>query len=170
MKAMVFGDTHDDTDYLRDALILFEKEKYDRLYLTGDLGRLSVRMLNPYAEKIVAVEGNNDPYYDVEKVSKFPLPVINYTMLNGMFVCLTHGHLYSRYDIPVNYDILILGHTHRGMVERFAGKWILNPGSLSCPRDGYHSYLTIDERKIQLRSIKTGKVLKEVFLGKENEG
>lgn len=164
---MVLGDTHDDTEYLRDALVLFEEEGYDRLFLTGDLGRLSARMLNPYAEKIVAVEGNNDPYYAVAEVCRFPLPAINYTMLNGNFVCLTHGHLYSRFDIPVDYDILILGHTHRGMIERFAGRWVLNPGSLSCPRDGYHSYLRIDEKEISLRSVKTGKILRQVSLGKE---
>lgn len=162
MKAMALGDTHDDTDYLREALIVFEREKFDRLYLTGDIGRFSAHMLNPYTEKIVACEGNNDPYYAVEEVARFEMPLINYTSLNGKLIAITHGHQYDRFDIPLDYDILILGHTHRGAIERFAGKWVVNPGSISCPRDGYHSYLVLDEKGIALKSIKTGAVLRAV--------
>lgn len=164
MKAMALGDTHGDTIYLRMALDIFEKEKFDRLYLTGDLLPDSARLLDSFADKIVAVSGNCDAYFQTERYVHFPMPTINYTGFNGKTVVLTHGHFYDAYSVPVDYDILILGHSHVGRLENYAGKLVLNPGSLAQPRDGERSFLKLTEKTIGLYSIETGGLLRKVDL------
>ena len=164
MKAMVLGDTHGDTTYLREALTVFEKEKCDRLYLTGDLLPESVRMLGYLSEKIVAVQGNCDRYYQTEEYAKFPMPTINYSGFNGKTLVLTHGHLYDPYTIPVRYDILLLGHSHVARMDCLGGRWILNPGSLAQPRDGNHSYLILTPESFCLYAIDMGKLIRKIDL------
>lgn len=164
MKAMVLGDTHGDTSYLREALMVFEREKMDKLFLTGDLLPDSVRLLNAYSDKIVAVSGNCDAFYQTEKYADFPMPLVNYSGFSGKTVAITHGHLYDAYSIPVRFDILLLGHSHRSLIQRYADHWILNPGSLAQPRDGNHSYLVLTDKEIKLYSVVDGSLIRKVDL------
>lgn len=162
MKAMVLGDTHGDVSYLRQALAIFEKERLDRLYLTGDLLPESVRMLDFLSGKIVAVSGNCDNYYQTEEYANFPMPLVNYTGFNGKTVAITHGHLYDAYSIPIDYDILILGHSHVSSIASYRDRLILNPGSLAQPRDGIHSYMIMDEKSVRLYDIVKGRLVRTV--------
>ncbi len=162
MKAMVLGDTHGDVTYLGKALEIFEEEKIDRLYLTGDLLPQSAKMLDFLSAKIVAVSGNCDSYYQTEQSVHFPMPLINYTGFNGKTVAITHGHFYDAYSIPIDYDILILGHSHVSTIRRLGSRLVLNPGSLAQPRDGIHSYMILDEKAIRLFDIVNGSLIQKV--------
>ena len=81
------------------------------------------------------VQGNNDFLSSVPKEKEF--------QVGGYKVWLTHGH---NYYVSMNYetikheardrgvDIVMCGHTHKPIVDRSHDLTLINPGSLSYPR------------------------------------
>lgn len=124
-----------------------------------------IAMLNPLASSIIAVRGNCEAEVD-QMVLDFPC-MADYTTIfdpaaaltadgsarekTGCELFLTHGHVYgagfhnSVDKLPELADgsILLYGHTHKKVSEpapTHAGIWAFNPGSVSIPKDGTHSY------------------------------
>ena len=124
-----------------------------------------IAMLNPLASSIIAVRGNCEAEVD-QMVLDFPC-MADYTTIfdpaaalaadgsarekTGCELFLTHGHVYgagfhnSIDKLPELADgsILLYGHTHKKVSEpapTHAGVWAFNPGSVSIPKDGTHSY------------------------------
>ncbi len=156
---MVISDTHNDTEYTELALEVFAKDKYDRLFVLGDIGIDTLSLLNPLHEKILAVKGNCDGY-ELDDFARFPLPYLNYAYAFDKFIVLTHGNYYNEFNYDQKYDILLEGHSHiSGLVQRKDGRIIANPGSLSLPRDYNHSFLSIDEQGLKAIDVKTGEIV-----------
>ena len=124
-----------------------------------------IAMLNPLAPSIIAVRGNCEAEVD-QMVLDFPC-MADYTTIfdpaaalaadgsarekTGCELFLTHGHVYgagfhnSVDKLPelVDGSILLYGHTHKKVSEpapAHEGVWAFNPGSVSIPKDGTHSY------------------------------
>ena len=124
-----------------------------------------IAMLNPLAPSIIAVRGNCEAEVD-QMVLDFPC-MADYTTIfdpacalaadgsarekTGCELFLTHGHVYgagfhnSVDKLPELADgsILLYGHTHKKVSEpapAHEGIWAFNPGSVSIPKDGTHSY------------------------------
>lgn len=124
-----------------------------------------IAMLNPLASSIIAVRGNCEAEVD-QMVLDFPC-MADYTTIfdpaaalaadgsarekTGCELFLTHGHVYgagfhnSVDKLPELADgsILLYGHTHKKVSEpapAHEGIWAFNPGSVSIPKDGTHSY------------------------------
>lgn len=154
MKILVVSDLHNDIEYTNAIIDLFNKEKFDKLYLLGDLLSDSIKLLNKLKDKIVAVKGNCDYYDDYD--SEFNMPYINFDyQFNRLFV-LTHGHYYSEYNYDKEYDVMLVGHTHISKIyQNVNGQIVANPGSISNPRDGIHSYMVIDENGIKVIDFKS---------------
>ena len=84
---------------------------------------------------VEVVAGNNDFYTN--------LPRERELMIGKYRVLLTHGHYYyvngglthiKRAIDERNLDIVMFGHTHRPVLEQYGDAIILNPGSVSYPR------------------------------------
>lgn len=156
---MAISDTHDDTIYTRDAIDIFEKEGFDKLYLLGDIGLDSLSIINEVYDRVKAVQGNCDSYEEADQ-ALFQLPYLNFDYEFGKLIVLSHGNFYSPYNYDEKYDIFITGHTHMSMISRMKdGKIWANPGSLGSPRDGYHSYLEMDEKGMRIRDVISHAVL-----------
>ena len=124
-----------------------------------------IAMLSPLASSIIAVRGNCEAEVD-QMVLDFPC-MADYTTIfdpaaalaadgsarekTGCELFLTHGHVYgagfhnSVDKLPELADgsILLYGHTHKKVSEpapTHEGVWAFNPGSVSIPKDGTHSY------------------------------
>ena len=124
-----------------------------------------IAMLNPLASSIIAVRGNCEAEVD-QMVLDFPC-MADYTTIfdpaaalaadgstrekTGCELFLTHGHVYGAGfhnsvdklpELPAG-SILLYGHTHKKVSEpapTHEGIWAFNPGSVSIPKDGTHSY------------------------------
>lgn len=156
---MVVSDLHNDIPYTKAIVDLFQKEGFDKLYLLGDILEDSIRILNPLSEKILAVRGNCDGYDD-EELARFPLPYLTFDYQFGRFFVLTHGHYYTPRNYDQSYDIMLLGHSHCSMIYVDEDRHIIaNPGSISCPRDGHHSYMVIDDKGLRVLDYNSGAVL-----------
>lgn len=124
-----------------------------------------IAMLNPLASSIIAVRGNCEAEVD-QMVLDFPC-MADYTTIfdpaaalaadgtarekPGCELFLTHGHVYGagfhnsvdRLPELADGSILLYGHTHKKVSEpapTHEGVWAFNPGSVSIPKDGTHSY------------------------------
>lgn len=123
-----------------------------------------IALLSPLADRILAVRGNCDAEVD-QMVLDFPCMADYSTILDPEYIdedagyemqtprtlFLTHGHVFgpdrdgaigNLPQMPVN-TALLYGHTHVKANEPCSEDptvWLFNPGSLSLPKDGSHSY------------------------------
>lgn len=149
MKILVVSDLHNDIEYTKAVVDIFKSQGFDKLYLLGDLLVDSIKILNQLSDKILAVKGNCDGYDDYD--SKFNMPYINFDYQFNRVIVLTHGHYYSEYNYEQPFDIMLVGHSHISKIfQNDRGQIIANPGSISNPRDGIHSYMTIDDDGIKV--------------------
>ncbi len=132
MRILIVSDTHRKHGNLEDVL---EKEGPIDLFIhAGDVEE------EYYIDAMVecpkhVVAGNNDYFTYLPKEKEF--------CIGKYKVFLTHGHNYRLY-MGTQYleqaarqrgvDVVIYGHTHRPNIEHVEGLTIINPGSISEPR------------------------------------
>lgn len=155
MKILIVSDTHGNQERMKEII---QKEKpFEVLVHAGDMEDSIGGVLGYTDYSIRIVSGNCDYGYGYPKEDFF--------RLGDKKVLLTHGYLcrgihfnplngiepladYARYR---GADILIYGHTHIPDIREMDGLMIINPGSLSLPRQENHkkSYavFTIEEGK-----------------------
>lgn len=152
MKLMFASDIHGSAYYCRKMLEAYRMEKAERLVLLGDIlyhgprndlpreyaPKEVIAMLNPLKEEIYAVRGNCEAEVD-QMVLEFPV-LADYSLILADKVCFyaTHGHVYNEKHLPPlkNGDVLIHGHTHVLRAVEKEGYFLLNPGSVSIPKEG----------------------------------
>ena len=133
MKILIISDTHGRHEYLDKVLEL--ERPYDRIVHLGD-----IEGAEDYIEAVAgcpldAVRGNNDFFSQ--------LPDEDIIEIGGYRVFITHGHYYcvnagvehlikEASGRPV--DMVMFGHIHRPVLRKEGGLMVINPGSLSYPR------------------------------------
>ena len=133
MKILIVSDTHRKTEYLE--MVLEREKPLDLLIHLGDIEG-DEDYIRVIAEcPIEAVAGNNDFFTD--------LPGEREIQIGKYKVLLTHGHYYyvntgirhiKREAAARKIDIAMFGHTHRPFIEQDDEGIVLNPGSISYPR------------------------------------
>ena len=81
-------------------------------------------------------------------------------------IFLSHGHLYNPENLPdlCEGDVFAFGHIHIPVAEKRDGIFIINPGSLSLPKENNpNSYGIMDDNVFQVKDL-DGKVIKETVL------
>lgn len=147
MKILIVSDTHRKDENLKR--VIEKTAPIDMLIHLGD-AEGSEHLIAGWVNKGCQLEmvlGNNDFFSELEK--EIEITIGRYRIL------ATHGHYYSvslgpeqlRADARARgFDIAMFGHTHRPYYEADHGIIVLNPGSLSYPRqDGRKpSYMIMD--------------------------
>ncbi len=145
MRILVVSDTHGYNDNLMEVL---EREKNISWMLhLGDLEGSEHMIENTAPCPVTMVAGNNDYF------TTAPMEAV--VQFGKYRIFMTHGHKYG-----VNYGMLrlkmaarerrckiaIYGHTHRPCIDEEGGITIINPGSLTYPRqaDRRPSYIVMD--------------------------
>lgn len=178
MKWLIASDIHGSAYYCEKMLEAFEKEKADKLLLLGDIlyhgprndlprdyaPKKVISMLNPLKEKILCVRGNCDTEVD-QMVLDFAI-LADYAIIAAgeRMIYITHGHKFNNSALPSMSpcDILLHGHTHVPVCEKFDTHTYINPGSTSIPKENSpHSYMTFDGEKMLWKDIETGETYKE---------
>lgn len=155
MKILVFSDTHGDIGAMRDVIL---KNMYDTdvvIHLGDNLRDLHNVMSDfPFIASL-GVLGNCD-FAIMNQGARF----------EGCFtackrrIFYTHGH---KFNVKAGYeclvsnakfnkaDVVLYGHSHIALYEEKNGIAIINPGSISCPRDGSkgtYAMLEIEENNL----------------------
>ena len=180
MKYMFASDIHGSAYYCRKMLDVYKEEKAERLVLLGDLlyhgprndlpreyaPKQVISMLNDMKKEIYAVRGNCEAEVD-QMVLQFPV-MADYCILNldGRTFYATHGHIYNENNLPPiqEGDILIHGHTHVLKAEQKEGYVLLNPGSVSIPKEGNPPTYAIFEDGVFTIKDFEGNIVKSIEL------
>ena len=180
MKLFFISDIHGSAFYLKKALEKFEEEKADYLVILGDelyhgarnpfpegYSTIEVtKLLNEYKEKIIAIRGNCDSEVD-QIVLEYPM-MADYSIVlyNGRRLFLTHGHLFDENNLPNLScgDVLIHGHTHVVVAKKVKDVYIINPGSISLPKEEWpNSYGVLSDDVFRIMDF-DGNVVKQITL------
>ena len=97
-----------------------------------------IAMLNDYKDELYVVRGNCDAEVD-QMVLHFPIMADYCIIMDGeRTIYASHGHIYNEENLPPmkNGDIFIHGHTHVLRADKKENYTILNPGSVSIPKEG----------------------------------
>ena len=180
MKYMFASDIHGSAYYCRKMLDAYREEQAGRLVLLGDLlyhgprndlpreyaPKEVIPMLNSLKSEIYAVRGNCESEVD-QMVLDFPV-MADYCILSieGKTFYATHGHIYNQNNLPPlqNGDILIHGHTHVLTAEEKEHYILLNPGSVSIPKEGNPpTYAVLNEGVFTIKDF-DGNIIREMRL------
>ena len=156
MKILIVSDTHRNEDNLIEVL---EKEKnLDLLIHCGDVEGAEDEIEHYAGCKTVFVAGNNDFFSRLPREMEL--------QVEGMKVWVTHGHNYYVNANPEyirkearirNIDVVLYGHTHRPVIEKTEDLIVINPGSLTYPRQEgrrpSYAVLELVEREVQRLEI-----------------
>ena len=101
-------------------------------------------------------------------VLEFPV-MADYCILaiDGLTFYATHGHVYNENNLPpfCPGDILIHGHTHVLKAEQRENYILLNPGSVSIPKEGNPpTYAVLEDKTFTIKDF-DGNIIKEMRLG-----
>ncbi len=180
MKLMFASDIHGSAYYCRKMVEAYQAEKAVRLMLLGDIlyhgprndlpkdyaPKEVIAMLNPMKNDICAVRGNCEAEVD-QMVLDFPVMADYCVILEGnRTIYATHGHVYNEGHLPPlkEGDILIHGHTHVLRAEKKEHYTILNPGSVSIPKEGNPpSYAILENGDFRIKGF-DGQVIKKLEL------
>ena len=168
MKFLIASDIHGSAYWAERLMAAIEAEQPDRIILLGDLlyhgprndlprdyaPKRVIPLLNDLSKsgRVIAVRGNCEAEVD-QMVLEFPCMSDSALVMDsdGRELFCTHGHVFgagmhnSVDNAPVlpAGSALVYGHTHIKVNEesqKHPGLWLFNPGSVSIPKDGTHSY------------------------------
>ena len=133
MKILIVSDTHGRLENFET--VLDRVKPVDMLIHCGDVERDEEYIRMIAGCPVYMVSGNND----------WGMALDREILMNiGKYrVMITHGHTYSvYYDLSMlavaakskGADIVMFGHTHVPVIERIDGVTLINPGSLTQPR------------------------------------
>lgn len=143
MRILVISDTHRHLGSVMD--LLGGPHQFDRILHLGDLVKDAEDIQSFSGLPVDCVAGNcdwsssGDPYSRILEIA-------------GKRIYMTHGHmehvkrsdhLIRKIMVEENCDIGLFGHTHMAMTGYEGDRILMNPGSISLPRDGAPSFGTI---------------------------
>ncbi|MBE5850038.1 MAG: metallophosphoesterase [Lachnospiraceae bacterium] len=133
MKVLILSDTHGYNDTMYE--VIDREAPFDMLIHCGDLEGAYDELRTKVNCTLHVVAGNNDYDPDMDRVRVFDI---------GKYkAVLTHGHRYRLYSdlSPLFYlavenhaDFVFFGHTHVPMIKEEGPVTLINPGSLTYPR------------------------------------
>jgi len=169
MKLFIASDIHGSAYWCGRMMEEIQKENPDRVILLGDLlyhgprndlprdyaPKQVIPMLSGIKEKIVAVRGNCEAEVD-QMVLPFPC-LADYAelLVDGKIFHLSHGHHQNPQNLPPlpEGSVFLFGHTHVKLDETVDGIRCLNPGSVSIPKDGSHSFLIYENGNFSFKIL-----------------
>ncbi|MBU3092823.1 phosphodiesterase [Clostridium sp. CF011] len=180
MKIFFISDIHGSLYYLKKAIERYKEEGAGYIVLLGDVlyhgprnqlpkdynPQLVASLLNEYKDKIIAVRGNCDSEVD-QMIIEYPM-MSDYSIIlcNNRRLFLTHGHIYNEDNLPElsENDVLVFGHTHVPVAKKHNKIYVLNPGSVSLPKENNpNSYAILKDDLFQIKDL-DGAVIKEIKL------
>ena len=135
-RVLIVSDTHGYAEGFKTVFARESAEGLDMVLHAGDLDGGEVKLRNLVGlTPMLMVRGNND--YGTT------LPAEQIFRLGGRMVLLTHGHrdhvnmgteFIAQKALERGADVVIFGHTHEPLIEERGGVLLLNPGSVTYPR------------------------------------
>ena len=154
MKILIIGDTHAQDDIFLD--VLSKERGFDVLLHTGDFEGSELVYRELCGTPFYPVAGNNDFFTDA--------PYERVIELESCRIYMTHGYRYNVFETNEGIlreaarrhaQIAVYGHSHVPVAEYRDGILLLNPGSLTWPRqEGRRpSYIVLELQSGRIKSF-----------------
>lgn len=170
MKLMFISDIHGSDFWLDKALDVYEKGRFDRLVILGDVlyhgprnplpegyePKGVLEKLNDISEEIIAIRGNCDSEVDQMVLTFRVLNEESHLILEDKDFFLCHGHHLDEDNLPILRPgtVICHGHTHIPRIDQIGNYTIFNPGSIALPKNGTpHCYGVYEEGKLSVLSL-----------------
>jgi len=168
MKIMIAGDIHGSAHYCKLLLDRFNESGAQLLLLTGDILYHGPRndlplcyapkevasLLNAVYDKIICVKGNCEAEVD-SLLLDFDIAESAFLYIDDKKIFACHGH--KAPPKLADKDILINGHTHVPKFDTSAGYTLINPGSVSIPKENSpHSCVILHNGRVKFIDIVSG--------------
>ena len=138
MKIIAFSDSHGSFENLQEVVL---NNKDTNLFLhLGDCVSEFDDIKSVYNKYVYENVSGNCDFDEVTSMYKVILA-------KKKRILITHGHNFcvkkgldniKELMIAQNIDIALFGHTHIPVIEKWEGRYIINPGSISFPRQSNH--------------------------------
>lgn len=151
----IISDTHDNVPMIKKAVLCLKEERVKMVLHAGDY--IAAFTAKPYADldvPMVGVFGNNcaetetlkNVYAEVGADLRGYFAEIE---VGGLRIALTHGHRKPEIDEAMNgeYDVVVLGHSHRSSIGEKNGRLVINPGEVCGYVTGTCSIAFLDTEK-----------------------
>lgn len=133
MRILIVSDTHRRHDNYMKALECCRP--LDMVIHCGDVEGGEYLIEEAAGCPVEIVQGNNDYFSDLPREREFELEKYRVFLVHGHQYCVSLGHETLVEEAKARgVDIVMYGHTHRPVVVREKGITIVNPGSLTYPR------------------------------------
>ena len=136
-QALIFSDSHGNVDKLLEVVKRYPKA--EAVFHLGDVEGDADRIRYCTSYPVYMVRGNCD------YISDLPQQIV--TTFGGKKIAMCHGHRYINYGgvdtfrywaLEQEADIAMFGHTHVPFLEQSSKLTLINPGSISRPRQEGH--------------------------------
>lgn len=125
-----------------------------------------IEIMNSLKEHIIAVRGNCEAEVD-QMVLEFACTAdYNIIPMQKRKVFLSHGHIYSPEHLPTlrQGDIFLSGHTHIPTCDEANGIYLLNPGSISLPKQNHpRTYAILDDSSFTIYTLENKQYMQIEF-------
>ena len=149
MRILVLSDTHGD---ITKAIEVYKKlnktKKIDYIVHCGDYIDDGLRLRDKLGVKVLLTKGNCDNSFNEDEFAILETEAGNILAVHGHMQRVSYSLEYL-YELAIDNNCVcaLFGHTHRGLFTNVNGIHIMNPGSLTRPRDassGSFGILEID--------------------------
>ena len=176
MKYFIVSDVHGSLHYVSKAFERFKESNADyficlgdfyyhgpRNPLTQDYNPMKVsKLFNSLGNKLIAIRGNCDAEVD-QMISTFIFKD-NYTfnLSDNLKVYCHHGH--KDIENIHQFNLILSGHTHVGVLKNDDGVLFANPGSISLPKaHNSQGFILLDEKSIQHFDLLDGHLIQKII-------
>ena len=152
MKILVLSDSHGNVSHMIQAV---ERETPGMILHLGDCWRDAEKLRDQFPSiPMEQVPGNCD-FRSTE-------PNEQLLMLAGKRALICHGHTYGVKQSllsagfraeELDLDLFLFGHTHRPLVDLRGKTWFLNPGSIGDALRPFYGIVTIENGKLDARTV-----------------
>lgn len=167
MKLCIASDIHGSSKYAQIVKDAFYKHECDTLLLLGDLlyhgprndlpeayaPKKVIEILNSLKDKIISVRGNCEAEVDQMVLDFNVMNTATQIVMEDYKIYATHGHHHNPDNLPYlnENDVFMFGHIHIPVMEKKDGIHIINPGSITLPKQNTaHSYGVLENKVFYL--------------------
>ena len=151
MKIFVISDTHGNLDKVYQ--VYKKLDNIDLIVHCGDYYRDAQELGSKLGIRVLAVKGNCDKSFDDKDMAFLETECGDILITHGHMQRVSHSQQ-SLYYLALEHDCIaaVYGHTHIPVSAEWEGVHLINPGSLSRPRDNSSgSFAIIDTDEYDLR-------------------
>ena len=133
MRVLIISDTHRSMSIYRD--LVEQWAPLDMVIHCGDVEGDEYTVAQAVDCPVEIVQGNNDFFSDLPRERQLTIGKYRVFVTHGHQYYVSTGHEFlAREAAARGMDIVMYGHTHRPVIEKIDSVLVMNPGSLTYPR------------------------------------